>query len=64
MAEKMKVAVVRELEKPLEIEQLDVPYAPSGQVLVRWSLSGYATPACTRRKAWLPAEFNCVLPGG
>jgi len=35
MAEKMKVAVVRELEKPLEIEQLVVPYVPSGQVLVK-----------------------------
>jgi hypothetical protein len=35
MAEKMKVAVVREFEKPLEIEQLDVPYVPSGQVLVK-----------------------------
>ncbi|PZP33263.1 MAG: alcohol dehydrogenase AdhP [Roseateles depolymerans] len=40
MAEKMKAAVVHEFGKPLEIEDVDVPEVPPGQVLVKVVASG------------------------
>lgn len=40
MAQKMKAAVVREFGRPLEIDEVDVPEVPPGQVLVKVAASG------------------------
>lgn len=40
MAEKMKAAVVHEFGKPLQVEDVDIPDVPPGQVLVKIVASG------------------------
>ncbi|MCX2861528.1 alcohol dehydrogenase AdhP [Paucibacter sp. PLA-PC-4] len=40
MTEKMKAAVVREFGRPLEVDEVDVPEVPPGQVLVKVMASG------------------------
>ncbi|MGN6830092.1 alcohol dehydrogenase AdhP [Paucibacter sp. M5-1] len=40
MTEKMKAAVVREFGRPLDIDEVDVPEVPPGQVLVKVVASG------------------------
>jgi alcohol dehydrogenase, propanol-preferring len=40
MTEKMKAALVREFGRPLEIDEVDVPEVPPGQVLVKVMASG------------------------